>query len=69
MEKLRAFWARAVPVVRNLSYKSKRKFPAFLQYAGLGVVATGFFVLAPWLGLVVAGVAMCFVGWSSDGEE
>lgn len=44
----------------------KSHTPTATQVAGLGVFAAGAFVLAPWLGLMVAGGFLCLVGWEID---
>lgn len=41
--------------------------PNICQAGGLALVALGLYVLAPWLGIVAAGVALCVVGWAIDG--
>ncbi len=37
-----------------------------LQVSGLAVFASGAFVLAPWLGLFVAGGFLAAIGWAID---
>lgn len=37
-----------------------------LQIVGLAVIASGFFVLALWLGLIVAGLMIALIGWAID---
>lgn len=37
-----------------------------LQVAGLAVFASGGFVIALWLGLFLAGIFLCVIGWAVD---
>ena len=37
-----------------------------LEVAGIGAAAFGFWLIAPALGLIVAGVGLIFVGWSLE---
>ncbi len=40
-----------------------------LQLVGLGLVAAGAFMLVPWAGVIVAGVALTWVGLSLEGDD
>lgn len=40
-----------------------------LQLVGLGLVAVGAFLLAPWAGVVVAGAALTWIGLSLEGDD
>ena len=40
-----------------------------LQLVGLGLIAVGGFLLAPWLGVVIAGAALTWVGLSLEGGD
>lgn len=44
----------------------KGQTPSATQGAGLLVFAAGAYVLAPFLGLMVAGAFLCVVGWAID---
>lgn len=37
-----------------------------LQLVGLGLVAVGAFLLAPWAGIVVAGAALTWIGLAME---
>lgn len=37
-------------------------FSTAIEIAGLGLVAFGFYLLVPWLGIVAAGAALVLVG-------
>lgn len=41
-------------------------FPNALQIGGLALFALGLYVLAPWLGITMAGLALCVIGWAVD---
>jgi hypothetical protein len=38
----------------------------FLQLSGLACITCAGFVIALWLGLLVAGVLLCVIGWAVD---
>lgn len=38
------------------------------QVGGLGCLTVAGFMLSSWIGLVVLGLALLFVGWALDGE-
>lgn len=40
-----------------------------LQLVGLGLVAVGAFLLAPWAGVVVLGAALTWIGLSLEGDD
>lgn len=38
-----------------------------IQFLGLALIASGLFLLAPWVGIVAAGVALLLFGWLMEG--
>jgi hypothetical protein len=42
--------------------------PLVMQLGGLALVAVGFFMIAPWLGCLVAGGLLFALGWALDGR-
>jgi hypothetical protein len=40
-----------------------------MQLGGLALLSAGFFILAPWLGCMVAGLALFGIGWAVDGAD
>lgn len=52
-----------------LKKKALRKTPSAAQYVGVALVAGGFFLLAPWLGLVISGLLLFAIGFIADGED
>lgn len=53
---------------KNLASVLAQGGPLVMQLGGLALVAVGFFLLAPWLGLMVAGALLFAVGWAMDGK-
>lgn len=41
--------------------------PNLVQVSGLALIATGFFLLAPWLGCLASGALLCVIGRALDG--
>lgn len=41
-------------------------FSAFLEIVGIVVLSVGLWMLAPWLGVAVAGVGLILVGMAMD---
>lgn len=44
----------------------KSVMASILQIAGIGGTATGLYMLAPWLGVVVGGVGLVALGFAID---
>lgn len=42
--------------------------PLLFELSGLVLISTGFFLVAPFLGFVVAGATLLGVGWVMDGK-
>lgn len=62
ISRIRKVLAAVLSVIRGV-------MPSTLQAGGLGVVAAGLYMLAPWLGIVAAGCALCVVGWAYDTDR
>lgn len=63
---LKSFWTLGTATVGNVRRLVRSQRANALQVAGLGLFAAGAFTLAMWLGLFVAGVFLCLIGWAVD---
>lgn len=55
-------------IISAASVLASKGGPLAIQLAGIALVSAGFFILAVWLGLMVAGVSLLAIGWAMDGK-
>lgn len=68
-DRFRKAYASAQVLAVKAKRRIKKRTPAAIQLAGLAAITGGFFVIAPWAGLIVGGILLCAVGWAYDDEE